>query len=164
MSTEVFEDIGTIQSDDSMVQKAEKKILTWLVFTAGEETYAIDSSEVREIVRNNEIYPIPFVPPYVKGVLNCYGDPFAVVDVSLFLGQEIQNSQLFMILNNENKLSLQISDIQEFHNASDVESQKLSESTDASYFTGAISFDGVTAPVLSVEGIVDKIRGDLEGK
>ena len=164
MSTDLFEEIDALQSESQKAAQKDNKSLTWLVFTAGDETYAIDSSEVKEIVRNNEIYPMPFVPSYVKGVLNCYGDPYAVIDVSEFLGMEAQKSQLFMILNNENKLSFQITDIQEFHNAANVTTQKLAENSDASFFSGAISFDDVTAPILNSAGVIDKIRGDLEGK
>ena len=52
----------------------------YLIFSSGRERYAVESSAVREIVRNNSIYPVPFVPSYVRGIINYYSTPVAAVD------------------------------------------------------------------------------------
>lgn len=143
--------------------EAEKSNPTsYLVFKAGDINYAVNSTEVREILRNNEVYPMPFVPQYIKGVLNSYGVPFAVVDFSLFTSGRPQDSRLYMLLKNPNNISIQVSEIQEFHNESEVTVKNLTNTEDAPFFTGAISFDDVTAPILNINGILEKIRSDLE--
>ncbi|MCH5295069.1 MAG: chemotaxis protein CheW [Treponema sp.] len=146
------------------MNEGENAPVTWLVFRSGGENLAIESSEVREILRNNEIYPLPFMPAYIKGVLNSYGDPYAVVDMAQFLGNESPDDRMFMILNNENNFALRITDIQEFHSNADVTMKNLSDSSESSYFTGAITFDDVTAPILSIKGILERIKADLERK
>ena len=107
---------------------------------------------------------MPFVPPYIRGILNSYGIPYAVLDLSLFINNERQDSKLFMILKDSNNLSIQVTDIQEFHSSSDVTIQTLSNQNDTPFFSGAISFDGVTAPILDIPGILEKIRTDLESE
>ena len=161
MSSSLFEDI--VKSQNSGHEVAEQKSsVTYLVFKCGGENYAIDSTEVREILRNNEVYPMPFVPEYIPGVINSYGLPYAVLDFCRFLGHEEVDSPLFLILKNQDNISLQVSEIQEFHSKEDVEVQTLGNTEDASWFTGAISFDGQSAPVLDVASIIEKVRSDLE--
>lgn len=134
----------------------------WLVFTVGSENYALKSSSIREILRNNEIYPMPFVPSYIKGVLNYYGEPYAVVDIQALSGGEKLDGRLFMILKDQNKISLQVSEIQEFHSDKDVIKQKLQNNQDSTFFSGAITFDSITAPIINIKGITEKIRVDIE--
>lgn len=163
MSDELLEEILEEQEMLEAVN-VDENAASWLVFKAGCDFYAINSSDVREILRNNEIFPMPFVPPYIRGILNSYGIPYAVLDLSLFINNERQDSRLFMILKDQNNLSIQVTDIQEFHSSSDVTLQTLSNQDDTPFFTGAISFDGVTAPILNIPGILEKIRTDLESE
>lgn len=148
----------------SVDEEEKKNTVSYLVFKAGGKDYAVNSTEVREILRNNEVYPVPFVPPYIKGLLNSYGIPYAVVDFSYFTSNTVQDSKLYMLLKNPNNISIQVSEIQEFHNESEVSVKKLTNEEDAPFFTGAISFDDVTAPVLNINGILEKIRSDLADK
>ncbi|MBP5174578.1 MAG: chemotaxis protein CheW [Treponema sp.] len=163
MSDELLEEILEEQEMLEAVN-IDENAASWLVFKAGKDFYAINSSDVREILRNNEIFPMPFVPPYIRGILNSYGIPYAVLDLSLFINNERQDSKLFMILKDSNNLSIQVTDIQEFHSSSDVTIQTLSNQNDTPFFSGAISFDGVTAPILDIPGILEKIRTDLESE
>ncbi len=163
MSDELLEEIVEEQEMLEAVN-VEENATSFLVFKAGQDFYAINSSDVREILRNNEVFPMPFVPPYIRGILNSYGIPYAVLDLSLFITNERQDSRLFLILKDQNNLSIQVTDIQEFHSSSDVTIQTLMNQTDTPFFTGAISFDGVTAPILNIPGILEKIRNDLESE
>ena len=54
--------------------------VTWLLFSAGGKTFAIDSVLVKEILQDTETYKIPFVPSFITGILNFYGKPYAVAD------------------------------------------------------------------------------------
>ncbi|MCQ2981863.1 MAG: chemotaxis protein CheW [Treponemataceae bacterium] len=163
MSDALYNDIVASQNTDT--QSEEKASgATWLVFRTGSENYAIDSAEVKEIVRNTELFPLPFVPPYVKGVLNSYGIPYAVVDLSQLLGEDSTAERLFLILKNKNNVALQVADIQEFHHNSEVAFHGFTDSADAGtqLFLGTISFDDVIAPVLHATALIDKVRSDIE--
>ena len=166
MSENLYQKIVESSKTDNK-EEAKETLITYLVFKIGKENYAVESNEVREILRNNEIFPLPFVPNYIKGVLNSYGEPYAVLDLSLFFGGEAQDSALFMILKNENNLSLQVSDIQEFHSSKDINFQKFSDKEDAGHFLGAITFSSskdeeITAPILELNSVIEKIRKDIE--
>ncbi len=166
MSDALYNEIVANQSgDDQSEQKVQGAI--WLVFRTGSENYAIDSAEVKEIVRNTETFPIPFVPSYVKGVLNSYGTPYAVIDLSQLLGEETTAERLYLILKNKNNIALQIADIQEFHPQSEVEFHGFSQNTDdesgssSRLFLGTISFDSVIAPALNAAALIEKVRSEI---
>ncbi len=165
MSDALYNDIVASQNQNSETQETDKTSgSTWLVFRTGSENYAIDSADVKEIVRNAELFPLPFVPSYIRGVLNSYGTPYAVVDFSQLAGEETTGERLFLILKNKNNLALQVADIQEFHHESSVSFHSFSDSADAGtqMFSGTISFDDVTAPVLKTKALIDKVRSDIE--
>jgi purine-binding chemotaxis protein CheW len=52
-----------------------------VVFRLGGEEYGIEISQVREIIREREITPMPRQPSYVEGVLNVRGTIIPVVNL-----------------------------------------------------------------------------------
>jgi purine-binding chemotaxis protein CheW len=61
---------------------------TYLVFTLGEAAYAIDVSDVREIIGGLPITRVPGVPDSVRGVINLRGKIIPVADLRIRFGLE----------------------------------------------------------------------------
>lgn len=164
--SELYQEIARASKNETTVsEKANETI--WLVFKVGENHYAIDSVLVQEVMRNTECYPLPFVPKYVAGVLNSYGTPCAVINLDAFLNNNAETStgsQFYLVLKNKNSLSFQVTDIQEFHNQSEVQFDEFQNGEDSKFFMGTVSFDGVVAPVLDTEAIIEKVRSDIEAR
>lgn len=160
MSDNLYDDILELETQEVDDFEDVYQTQPLLIFTVGEAYYAVESVAVREIVRNTEIFSVPFLPSYVKGVLNYYSKPFAVVDFSMFLGDKKQDAKMFMVLNDESSVALQITDIEEF--TGERELQNFTESANANYFKGAVYFKNVMAPILNVENILTKVRADIE--
>lgn len=57
-------------------------------FRIGRETYAVDIFVVREIVKAQEITPVPGTAEYVLGIINLRGKLVSVVDLAQRLGFE----------------------------------------------------------------------------
>jgi purine-binding chemotaxis protein CheW len=55
--------------------------LQLVTFQIGNEKYGIDIMEVKEIVRNQEVRPIPNAPPWVQGLLNLRGRIIPIIDL-----------------------------------------------------------------------------------
>lgn len=53
----------------------------WLAFRLGDQTYGLEISTVREIVRTPEITPVPQSPEHVSGVMNLRGRIVPVIDL-----------------------------------------------------------------------------------
>jgi purine-binding chemotaxis protein CheW len=57
-----------------------------VVFKLGEEEFGVNISEVREIIRMEEITKIPNTSAYIKGVINLRGGIIVVIDLALKIG------------------------------------------------------------------------------
>lgn len=139
-----------------------KELKTWLAFKLQDGTYAIDSGSVREVLRNNEVFPMPFTPSYIKGVLNFYGKPYAVVDFMMLQNMQKTNTQLFLVLNNSADIALQIDDIIDFYTSEDVEEQQILDKSDTELFSQTITIGNVIAPVIDVQSISNKVKAEIE--
>ena len=52
-----------------------------VVFDLNEEAYGVDISQVREIIRMQEITRVPRAPEFIEGVINLSGKVIPVVDL-----------------------------------------------------------------------------------
>ena len=52
-----------------------------VTFQIGEELYGIDIMEVKEIVRVQDVRPIPNAPSYVEGIFNLRGDIIPIINL-----------------------------------------------------------------------------------
>ncbi len=61
---------------------AEREVLLQLVtFQLSEELYGIDIMDVKEIVRVQEIRPLPNAPTYVEGLFNLRGEIIPIINL-----------------------------------------------------------------------------------
>ena len=58
------------------------------VFLADGQHYALDVSQVREIVRFQEVTPLPMAPTLIEGVVDLRGKVIPVIDLGRMLGRE----------------------------------------------------------------------------
>jgi purine-binding chemotaxis protein CheW len=52
----------------------------WVTFHMDNETYGINVTQVREVLRITEIAPVPGAPDYVLGIINLRGNVVTVMD------------------------------------------------------------------------------------
>ena len=58
----------------------------YLTFKLGEETFALDVAEVREILDFTSVTKVPRTPPFMRGVINLRGSVVPVMDLRLKFG------------------------------------------------------------------------------
>lgn len=95
-----------------MLKREDKK--PYLSFLINNKKYIIHSKDVKEIIKDYEIYPLPFVPKYVKGILDYFGKPYTIIDLSLFYKNSECSTKCFIITNDNNDIALQIDSPIEF--------------------------------------------------
>jgi purine-binding chemotaxis protein CheW len=72
----------------STTEKKSSAIRRVLTLTVGKELYAVQVSNVREIIRPMEISPVPRAPAEFLGVLNLRGKIVPVIDLRIKFGLE----------------------------------------------------------------------------
>ncbi len=165
MSEEILSLIKSESKEKKVSRKKEKKA-TWLIFTIGNSSdgknlYAIPAGSVKEVLRDATVFPLPFVPSYVNGVLNRYGDPYVVVDPASLEGKEAQHSLLFIVMNDESHTCLRITDVKDFFTATDKDVVHFSETELSEFYDGTLNVDGQDVFVLNVQAIIEKVGKEI---
>jgi purine-binding chemotaxis protein CheW len=66
-------------------EQAVEDMLSLLLFSLGDEWYAVPIRSVREIYNEYIVTPVPCTPPFVLGVINIRGEIVSVTDVKQLL-------------------------------------------------------------------------------
>lgn len=142
----------------------QEMTLKLLVVDIHKKKYAFYADQIKEIVANVPVYFVPFVPSYIRGVINRHGEPYTVFDLHALFEHEDLESATFLISNFRN-------DQVAFLVSSVVEIQKIPESAlhiitaiddHDSFFLGSVSSKGEEIFLLNLPNILDRLAHDLE--
>ncbi len=144
--------------------RSEVVLTKYVLFFVGETRYALMASQVREISFDNELYYVPFVPPYVRGYANRHGQPFTVFDVQmLFEGAALESGTLLILDVVNDQLALLITDVDEIVKLPPGDIHSLSSSDDsARYFAHSVSVHDQEVFVLNVDVLLERLERDVE--
>lgn len=90
---------------------------SYLIFTIHKRLYAIKNTNVQEIMHSAKIHPLPFVPDYIEGMVNCRGVPYTVVNLLKMEKEEtpeIQEPTVLVFRREDDQFALHISGIELF--------------------------------------------------
>lgn len=140
-----------------------EKIYKFVIFSVDEKLYALPSENVKEIVLGYTIHYLPFVPGYIRGLLNRHGDPYTVVDLKLLFDQQNLDAEKFIIIRNDSdNLALIISEISKIVNLSKGDINIINhEKNSSDYFNNSITLEDNEVPILEIESIIKKIADDI---
>ena len=129
---------------------------SFLVFSIKKKLYAINTSYVKEIMHSAKIHPLPFVPSYIEGVVNCRGIPYTVVNSALLDGQEdweVLGDTVLVFNRDDDQLALHISNIELFF-----------EPEENDIRADGIRYKLNLIPYFDANHIEDQLRKDLREK
>ena len=99
------EDIAEDPAENTIKEK-------YLIFIVQDKRYALPSKIISEVAALEKIFPLPLVPDYVRGLINRYSVPYALVDLSYFLLNSASTAQKVIVLKeNIDKIALLIDDV-----------------------------------------------------
>ena len=105
-----------------MVQQEKAETLRFnelqlVIFRIADEEFGLDIAQVREIIRMQEITPMPKAPQFIEGVINLRGQVIAVMDLSkklaLQAGGRTDKSRIVVVEVGENVLGLIVDEVPE---------------------------------------------------
>lgn len=165
MNEELIKDIENKEKQVEAAVEETTNTITWLIFSMNDTRYAIESSKVDEIIRDVEIYKLPFLPAYIEGVINRRGDPFTVINPLIVIeaeGETKLDTPLFIVLKRtDDSLCLHISDILFFHETPETDLHMIPGDTDNSYFLGTVDYQKEEILVLNPDAFELLLRKDL---
>ncbi|MDZ7804189.1 chemotaxis protein CheW [Thiohalophilus sp.] len=92
---------------NDVVEAANDPSIQWVTFKLEGEKYGIKVMQVQEVLRMNEIAPVPGAPDYVLGIINLRGNVVTVIDTRKRFGlpiREPDDSTRIVIVEAENQI------------------------------------------------------------
>jgi purine-binding chemotaxis protein CheW len=84
----------------------------YLVFVIQDRYYALPSRIVSEVAALEKIFPLPLADPHVRGIINRYSVPYALVDIGiLFTGTVTEASKVIVLKEEVDRLAFLIGDV-----------------------------------------------------
>ncbi|MCU7939693.1 MAG: chemotaxis protein CheW [gamma proteobacterium symbiont of Bathyaustriella thionipta] len=134
----------------------------WVTFMLDGEKYGIDVMQVREVLRDIEIAPVPGAPSYVLGIINLRGNVVTVIDTRSRFGLQTvepgQESRIIIIETMDQTLGLLVDSIAEV--ADILQSQieltpNVGNDESSRYIQGVHNRDGELLILVSVEKVLN---------
>ena len=165
MEENITETTETTQVADESV--AEESILyeKYIIFTISEKRYALPSVVISEVAALEKVFPLPLVPDYVRGIINRYSVPYALIDVSFFLTKDASDAQKVIVLKEDvDKLALLIDDVTDIVDISSDRLMKIEAKENAAEDPISAFFEWKDNQVFCLETgeLISRIKQDFE--
>jgi len=149
--------------EDAPSASANEPRERFLVFAAGETSFALPPSAVREIVPGLTVFPVPGCPAYVPGLVNCHGKPYTVIDLRVLFENERQAADQFLVLNLEDDdVALGCTEVEEIVEVASAALSSFAANDAAGRFCSAMLEHGERRiPVLAIAQILKELEHDL---
>lgn len=84
-SREILDEVTRAHNSRDVVDVEEETVKV-VVFTLGQRRYAFPGQDIKEILPDCQVYPVPSLPGYLPGLINVRGEIESAVDLRPFLG------------------------------------------------------------------------------
>ena len=134
----------------------------YLVFTIKEKRYALPSKIINEVTVLEKVFPLPMVPDYVRGIINRYSVPYALVDISFLLLKEGSSAQKVIVLKEEiDKLAFLIDDVTDIADIAPEQLLKIDQE-EVTAISAFFEWKDSHVLCLEIEELIKTIKGDFE--
>ena len=147
------------------IPMAEKSGEKYLIFTVRDKRYALPSKIISEVAVLEKVFPLPLVPAYVRGIINRYSVPYALIDLSFLLLKDTSNARKVIVLKEEvDKLALLIDDVTDI---ADFPTEKLIKTEpDEAAISGSVNafFEWKDCHVFCIDTgeLINRIKQDFQ--
>ena len=138
----------------------------YLIFTVREKQYALPSKIISEVTTLENVFPLPLVPDYVRGIINRYSVPYALIDISFLLFKDISNARKVIVLKEEvDKLAFLIDDVTDIADLPFEKLMKIEQEEAAASASVNAFFEWKDYQVFCIETgeLISRIKQDFAG-
>jgi purine-binding chemotaxis protein CheW len=127
--------------------------------------YALPSALISEVAVVERVFPLPLVPGYVRGLINRYSTPYALIDIGLLLFNIPSGASKTVVLKESvDKLAFLIDDVLDIADIARDKLLKVEQESEEAMPLIESSFEWQGGPVFCI-GVGDfarRIRKDFE--
>ena len=136
-------------------------IQNYLIFTVKDKRYALPSDIISEVAVLEKAFPLPLAPDYVRGIINRYSVPYALIDIScLFFKEESKARKVIVLKEEVDKIALLIDDVSDIAGLSPenlMKTEQAQEDSISSFF----EWKGSQVFCLDAAELINRIQKDF---
>ncbi|MDU1414037.1 MAG: chemotaxis protein CheW [Clostridium sp.] len=128
-----------------------------VVFTIGEEKFAVETSKVQGINGLMKITKVPKAQPYIKGLINLRGSILTVLDINLLLGMNISdenNNNVIVLEMAGEEVGITVDSVEEVMNIEDDMVTKIMEDKDKPFIKGIINLNDRIITMIEIDKLL----------
>ena len=155
---------GSESEGGTPVAAVETRRRKFVVVDLSGDAYAVPAEQVREIVLDTSIHYLPFVPSYIRGLVNRHGEAYTAIDLCALLRKQAgSGEQTLLVLNLEDdKLALLVSSVREIVKVEESAVFPIVEVDETQGFlSGTMKLGAEDIFVISIEGLRRTMDEDL---
>lgn len=148
---------------DDTDELQEDEILRWVTFELEDETYGINVTDVREVLRFSEIAPVPGAPNYVIGIINLRGNVVTVIDTRRRFGlnsKDVDDQSRIVIIEVDGQevgiLVDSVAEVVDIKNSAIEPAPNVGNEDTSRYITGVTSMDGELLIIVDLKKILSE--------
>jgi purine-binding chemotaxis protein CheW len=151
------------EADSDAAANTEK----YLIFTILGKLYTFPSRLISEVTAFDHVYPLPLVPVYVRGIINRYAIPFALIDIGLLVRETpTPEAKVVVLKDSVERVAFLIDDVVDIIDIPVSGLLKVEQGAEGDMTTDIIesSFEwhDTHVFVLGVRQIINRIKADFE--
>jgi purine-binding chemotaxis protein CheW len=164
------------ESGQDSAQNTEK----YLIFTIQDKRYALPSKLINEVAAFEKVFPLPLLPDYVRGIINRYSIPYALIDIGFLLvktpsGSGSPSMAKVIVLKEEvDKLAFLIDDVSDIadilpkdllmvENAGEASEGGVAGFASSGLITATFDWKGSQIFCLGIGELIAQIKKEFEG-
>ena len=160
---------NTIENTETSTENTT--VEKYLIFAVRDKHYALPSKIISEVAALEKIFPLPLVPGYVRGIINRYSVPYALIDICFLLQKSDSNAGKVIVLKEEvDKLAFLINDVTDIADLPSGKLIKIEQEEVAGQSGGSLDgsihaffeWKGAQVFCLDTAEIISRIKQDFE--
>ena len=166
---ETAEETLARRADSLAIETAKEEVtdqISLLLFRIADEWYCVRVGDVREILQEYDVTPVPCVPDYILGVVNVRGEIISITDAARIMGiGSVQTSDgavpSAIVISDEEVVTAllvdEIGDISAVPNGAIEPPISIIDRTQAEFISGSVYIDGAMVGLISIERVLEPV-------
>jgi purine-binding chemotaxis protein CheW len=147
-------------AEDTMAEK-NTALEKFLIFMLQEKWYALPARTISEVTVLEEVFPLPLAPEYVRGIINRYSIPYALIDLKFLLINDISNQRKMIVFKDEiDKIAFLIDDVTDIADIPADQLMKIDQEETA-LISAFFEWKGNHILCLDITELISRIRNDF---
>ncbi|MDR2102663.1 MAG: chemotaxis protein CheW [Treponema sp.] len=139
----------------------------YLIFTILGKHYTFPSRFISEVTAFDKVYPLPLLPEYVRGIINRYSVPFALIDIGLLIREtSTPEAKVVVLKESVDKLAFLIDDVVDIIDIPLANLLKVEQGAERDDVTDIIessfAWHDTHVFVLNIRQIINRVKTDFE--